>query len=339
MNYFLKKTLLFLSPFLIVPLLYFYFDPFKVLYKYDTYFESEQPNYVHLNKDYVSTQNFLNKYKDHNYEALILGNSRSVYYEVVTWSSFIHVSPKKCYHLDASGENLFGVMKKIELLQRLNMPVKNLLVILDPTSLSGTKDYLEYFKMKHPVASDKSTLRFHLKHLTAFSNYTFFRAFVDFKLGGKIKPYMLEKKIFDSLPFHYDPVTNEIQMRYLEKKIKKDSLLFYAERRSFFYTRPAIEKMSDPVLYEKQKKMLRTILDYANINNVSIKIVISPMYDQLRIDKTDLNYLEQLFGKSNVFDFSGKNIFTENIGNYYEDSHYRPHVAQKIMEYIYADTR
>jgi hypothetical protein len=63
------------------------------------------------------------------------------------------------------------------------------------------------------------------------------------------------------------------------------------------------------------------------------------MYDQLRIDKTDLNYLEQLFGKSNVFDFSGKNIFTENIGNYYEDSHYRPHVAQKIMEYIYADTR
>jgi hypothetical protein len=322
-----------------VPLLYFYFDPFKVLYKYDTFFESDRPNYVNLNKDYVSTQNLLNKYKKSDYEAFILGNSRSIFYEVGMWSDYINIRPAQCYHFDASGENLFGVTQKIQLLDRLKIPVKHILIVVDPVLLSGTEDQKEYFKIKHPELSDKSALRFHLKHFTAFSNYTFFSAFVDFKLGGKIKPYMLEKKIFDSLPFHYDPVTNEIQMRYLEKKIKKDSLLFYAERRSFFYTRPAIEKMSDPVLYEKQKKMLRTIQDYANINNVSIKIVISPLYDQLRIDKTDLNYLEQLFGKSNVFDFSGKNNFTENVGNYYEDSHYRPHVAQKIMEYIYADTR
>jgi len=40
-------------------------------------------------------------------------------------------------------------------------------------------------------------------------------------------------------------------------------------------------------------------------------------------------------GKKNVYDFSGKNKLTTPIGNYYETSHYRPHVANKIMELIY----
>lgn len=59
------------------------------------------------------------------------------------------------------------------------------------------------------------------------------------------------------------------------------------------------------------------------------------MYDQLKINEEDLEYLKTLFGDVNVFDFSGINKFTNDYKNYYEASHYRPHVTKEIMEKIY----
>jgi hypothetical protein len=49
----------------------------------------------------------------------------------------------------------------------------------------------------------------------------------------------------------------------------------------------------------------------------------------------DLRYLTNLFGKENVYDFSGINEYTESIYNYYENSHYRPYVADEIMKKLY----
>ncbi|KAA6318040.1 hypothetical protein EZS27_031899 [termite gut metagenome] len=46
----------------------------------------------------------------------------------------------------------------------------------------------------------------------------------------------------------------------------------------------------------------------------------------------DLEYLENVFGEDNVFDFLGINTFTQDYTNYYDDSHYRPHVAREIMK-------
>ncbi len=61
------------------------------------------------------------------------------------------------------------------------------------------------------------------------------------------------------------------------------------------------------------------------------------MYDQIPLEKEQLNLLYDIFGKENVYDFSGKNEFTESVFNYYENSHYRPHVAAEIMDIIYED--
>ena len=59
------------------------------------------------------------------------------------------------------------------------------------------------------------------------------------------------------------------------------------------------------------------------------------MYDQKKLNIEDLSILNALFGKENVFDFSGINQITNNLYNYYETSHYRPHVAKKIIDEIY----
>ncbi|MCX6296671.1 MAG: hypothetical protein NTX97_11510, partial [Bacteroidetes bacterium] len=71
-------------------------------------------------------------------------------------------------------------------------------------------------------------------------------------------------------------------------------------------------------------------------HNTQYKIVISPLYNQEKLDPGDLNYLVNLFGGENVFDFSGINFITNDFHNYYETSHYRPFVCDYILNIIYS---
>jgi hypothetical protein len=59
------------------------------------------------------------------------------------------------------------------------------------------------------------------------------------------------------------------------------------------------------------------------------------LYNQVSFAADDLAVIKTLFGSENVFDFSGINEMTSHVENYYEDSHYRPHVARAIMNEIY----
>lgn len=65
------------------------------------------------------------------------------------------------------------------------------------------------------------------------------------------------------------------------------------------------------------------------------KVVINPLYDQNKINSRDLATLKDIFGSDNVYDFSGVNWITSDYHNYYEESHYRPHVAKWILGKIY----
>jgi hypothetical protein len=53
------------------------------------------------------------------------------------------------------------------------------------------------------------------------------------------------------------------------------------------------------------------------------------------MDSKLFNLLILKFGSSNVYNFSGKNEFTTDLSNYYESSHYRPLLADKILKEIY----
>ena len=91
----------------------------------------------------------------------------------------------------------------------------------------------------------------------------------------------------------------------------------------------------EPVIKESQRQMLAEIKKIFTKHHTSYRIVISPQYDQIKFNPEDLRYLEDLFGKDFVFDFSGRNILTENYKNYYDKFHYRPQVSRQIMEIIY----
>ena len=70
-------------------------------------------------------------------------------------------------------------------------------------------------------------------------------------------------------------------------------------------------------------------------NHTNFKIVISPLYDQRKLNPQDLSRLNEIFGPGHIYDFSGKNSFTGDYHNYYETSHYRLPVTDSIISMIY----
>jgi hypothetical protein len=67
------------------------------------------------------------------------------------------------------------------------------------------------------------------------------------------------------------------------------------------------------------------------------RIVISPLYDQQYFNPKDLEKLQNIFGKMNVFDLSGKNQITEYKGNYYQNQHYKIFIGREILKTIYGE--
>lgn len=334
---FIRGVFFFLSPFFIVVPFYFLTDPFKVLRNYDSYYQSGGKNEVNLNKDFISTQNFINKNPAYQYNAFIFGNSRSIFYEIKTWSELIHEPEAKCYHFDGSGESLYGIADKFVFLEKQQVSIKHALIVLDYALIAGQKNPKEYFRLQHPTVSNKSSFAFQFAHLKAFLNFKFVKGYIDLFLSGKVKPYMRDEGLFDNNPLIYDSITNEIKMDYLEKEILEKQKEYYLKKSALFYQRDSMPKQAGKVIYKAQEKLCKTIKRILDQNNTTYEIVISPLYDQLQLNKEDLFFLEQLFGKERVHDFSGINEFTIPVTNYYEISHYRPQVTRTIMKTIYSN--
>jgi len=337
-----KRIVLFFSPFLFallfLVLLYVILDPFKVLKEYDSYYISDEESGVTLNKNWISTKTFEKNYDLYRYDSFIFGNSRSIFYEVADWEP--HIDPgSSCFHFDASGEGLYALNKKIQYLNSKNVAINNVLMIIDYSTLEQTASQTTHIGIIAPqLENNRNLLNFHFTSLKAFLTPKFMLAFVDYKIRGEVKPYMKKGFLLDDLPIHYVVKTNEVSFPHFERLIEEGKY-YTPERMKIFYERDTTQQTySPPVIFDAQKQMLQEINDIFRKHNTDFKIIISPLYDQIKLNESDLAYLRSLFGNDRVFDFAGISDITNNIHNYYEDSHYRPHVTRKMLESMYRKT-
>jgi hypothetical protein len=84
------------------------------------------------------------------------------------------------------------------------------------------------------------------------------------------------------------------------------------------------------------ERYLREIEAIFRQHHTNFRIVISPLYDEPELNSKDVETLGRVFGRSNVYDFSGVKEITENRHNYYDPGHYRPFVARMIMSRAFA---
>lgn len=333
MKKFILRISLFSLPFLIILALYFIFDPFKVLYTYDSYFDERVNGTVFLNTDYVATANFENHYKQYKYTSFIFGNSRAWFYRISDWQKYIGNEP--AYHFDAAGETLYALHRKILYLDKKNVEIKNALIVIDKSILSDIDPKTGHLGIISPqLVNYENWLDFHVASITGFLNIQFIYAYLDYKITGNLKPYMFRNHLIESRPFTYNSVTNELSFYYYDRLIKNNKY-YTEEKRKEFYKRSSKEKFSNPAIGQNQEKMLMEISQVFRKHNTRLRIIISPLYNQEHIAEEDVIKLSSIFGRSSIYDFSGKNAITEDFSNYYEISHYRPPVAGKLLQRVY----
>ncbi len=338
MKLFIIKTgrflLVLVIPFLLILITYLYFDPFQVVYNYPSYYTSGEPRYVTLNEDYVSMETFLNNYPAYKYDSFIFGNSRSRFYEMDDWSKYI--GSDKCFHFDASAESLYGIYRKIDFLNERHIEIKNALVILDYSTLRETNNSNGHLFIKHPLLSGQNRFDFQLEFFKTYCSFSFFPEYLDFKISGHIKEYMKTSHLLDDTPTEYNLKYNEMNWQVFENMIKENPDKYYNEEKmKRFYRRDSVQNFSPQVIKKTQLSMLNSIRKIFNEQHTDYKIIINPLYDQLKLNINDVEALDNIFGAENVFDFSGINSITSDYHNYYEESHYRPEIGSEIMNLIY----
>lgn len=330
MKNFLLRTTIFLLPFLILISIYIVVDPFSVIHK-DASLTYNNKDYLNpINRDYQSTDLLLKTYSKNKYNSFILGNSRSMFYQAKTWTNYIDGIP---FHFNASKETIFGIYGKLRLLDELNIEIKNIVIVLDENTFIGVVNSSGHLFIKHPRVSKESFLSFHYEMLKGFLSTSFF-TYIDLYSTKRIKEYM---KAYITIPnnWSFDKNTNQLSYSNFDLILQKDPQKYFTDKKSLFFERPSTQLYSDQIIKEEQKELLIRIKAILDAKNTKYRIVISPLYNQIKLNKDDTKYLRKIFGEQNVFDFSGINSFTSDYRNYYEPSHYRPVVCDSIFSIIY----
>lgn len=311
--------------------LYVIIDPFKVIHKYDNYSDSV----FIINKDFVSTETFLNKQIVNNYNAFIFGSSRSMGFNPMVWKQHLQKETTDTiqpYIFDAFEETIDGIYSKLNLVVSKSNPKFVLIILCRDMTFESKKQNEGLVLFKHPETSSNSYLDLHKFYFLQFTNPEYMRRFLDYKIGKKYKPYMrgyFEKKVIE-----IDPKTNFLQFVEDEKAFLEDSLLFLESRKDILKYRSSLEEDTIPRINNYHKNQLKKIFNILEKEEIRYKVVLSPLFEQMKWNHHDYIYLKYLFGNK-LYDFSGKNILTDNIYGYYENSHFRPAIGSQIFEFIY----
>jgi hypothetical protein len=330
---FLIKLLLFTMPIWLLVGIYIIADPFKVIFHYSSYHPAKGVAPIILNEDFVSTQTLLNNYKETRPDSYIFGNSRSGHVLTADWKN--HIGNKNCYHFDAWGEGIYGIEKKVWLLDSLGCQIDNALLILDNETLGYTENRTGQIYIKHPVLSGQSWYYFEMEFFKTFFNPRYMLPFFDYMISGKYKEYM--KDVMSYAPSSYSVKENEYIYYWADSMLAQNPEKYYQVSKVTFYQRPDKEQIAPAVIAEKQRVLLENIKNIFDKHHTQVRVIISPLYDQVKFNENDLACLKRQFGADNVFDFSGINKMTADYHNYYETSHFRPMVGAQMLDSAYAE--
>lgn len=334
MNKFCLRILLFLSPLLLVLILYLVHDPFKVVKHYDCYYPTDgSPLILDNNRSFVSTKMFLQNNKQYKYDSFIFGSSRSGFYLVNDWKKHLD-SNVSCFHFDGYEESLYMIYQKIKFVDGKSK-MKNVIVCMDPDLIDIDTPYKDYTKIPSAALIGYHQWgAFHAAHLYAYFNPRFFITYYFWKITGKETEKMSQWQILslDSCAI-YQPIINE-RNAPIPADFLPDDFYDAGKMEAFAKCHEAGGQLFPLKLMPNHKKMLIEIRDILENNGSDYRVILNPIFSQNTLCEDDHAFLIKTFGP-HLFDFSGKNVFTDDYHNYMETVHFTPRVAEKIMNVVY----
>ena len=295
MNQFIKKSLLFSLPLLILGLIIIYsfyaLDPYKILNEYEEYKRST----VAYNIDYIKTERFLKN--KNNFNSFIFGSSRAgVGFDIIDWNQKLK-STDNAFSYTASNESIFGILGKLRLIHSENVEIKNAILVIDTDcTFDNLANSTGHLYIKHPRVSGESEFTFVLQFLRNYVFSGFFIPYLDYKIFNKERDYM--KDYFNFYDRNEQEIYRPFNVDKREARILSDKYAYYKSiSKKEFYKRPMSQVFSHALIDYRGIEFLKEIKQIFNANKTDYRIIISPLYDQKKLNKIDLDLIEDIFEK------------------------------------------
>jgi hypothetical protein len=331
MGKFIKKALLFLAPLLVLVLCYVITDPYQTIFDRDVYLF----DYIMLSRGGVSAKVYLKNKDKYKYDSFIFGSSRSTAHTAAEWSKYLG-KDNVPFSFGAWNENIEGIYRRLRLIDSLGSPIKNafILIDVDRTFTKSDTDRAGDFADDHYLISGESKFRYYVSGFISYlENPKLILTSIDYKLFHKQRAYM--EGFVNMKKGDLDPVNND-WLPNSEKNILRDSATYYKAAEGKFYKRPTVQTYAKKQITPKKVGYLYKIAAILQKHHTNYKVVIAPLYDQVKLNPADLAILYQVFGKQHVYDYAGINAITNNPFNYGNDVvHYRKKVGNLIFKEIY----
>lgn len=329
MKKYLKKFGFFVLPLIILAVtgLYFYV-------KTDVYddFGSNKTlawNYTFQNLNDISTKKLLTTNRD--YDSFVFGSSRSC--SVYGCYLQTKLPNSKFFHYANWNETIGGILAKLQYLDEKGYDLKNIMVYIDTDYTFGGEGKLSL--MDHYLITKESKFKYYYNHLISFfSNFNTDKLKILMGKGEQTSSFVNRK---------LDPVTNDFnhlcsaeeirKYQYVQSdeefKHKMDSL----KSSGFLYERPKTQQYKSPQISEEEAVMVEQIATLLEKHHSKYYVVLTPLYDQQKLSNKDFDILKKYF-KNNLYDFSGKNKYTEDFYNYPDRIHFQNYISKEIIDSV-----
>jgi len=327
---FTKKTICLVAPFLVASIIYIVNDPYMVLHRYKRY----DSTCLFLNEHYVGWQTYLNNRDSVHYDSFIMGNSFTMAFKSASWKKYLN-SDDRVLRLFGNAERLSSVYAKIKALDKVHAPIKHILLVADKNLMDNTPLTPSALNLLPPGESNITNANFQKSFLQSFFIPTNMYAYLNYSICKTYHKYM--KGVINPYGIVHDPVTLDAVNPH-DKEIALYHDRYWTIFKSRFPQRSGLNADFTPVIKQSQKDLLLRIKQLCDKNHTDIKIIMGPDYKQVKFNPKDIAILQQIFGKNNVYDFTGINTYTEDIHNYYEAAHFRPTVGDKLLQVVYGQS-
>jgi hypothetical protein len=332
----LCKVFLLCTPLLVALVVYVVYDPFWVLrpHTFGNYYDDAAP--VDLNRDYASLRIFEQNHPREQFDSFILGSSRSFPIHCPTWSRYL--SGGRPFHYPAASENIHGILAKLQYLDARGVQLKHVLFEVTSSALAGATPRHDHLHRLPRELTGESAVAFQSAFLKAYFTNFFWIKYLDYRVTGRVKPYASDVLGIARGDHQIDPLNNDYFFAREERELAADPEGYYQRRSAMFAppTGPAEPPCAEPVIGEAQRKVLLGMQAIFRKHGTDARIIISPSYTQVCLNRADLAELRRIFGDDAVHDFTGGNPITRDMRNFYDPEHVRPAVAERMLETIYA---
>ncbi len=329
MSKYIKRLTVLMVPFILCLFVYVVTDPFMIIYRYNDF---NKRSYINKNRDYISSEMLMKNSGKYKYDSFVLGASTALAFAPSIWKEYIHAD-SLCYSFDASGEYLEGIWSKVRYLDANAFQICNVLIVLESNTFGPFINDVPLF-MKHPEVYPSSKWSFHYASFLSFMELRFQFALIVHLLTGKFYPFMEE--ILVESRYEYDDITNEFYNTDLWEDIRRDSVGFYKKRANIFPRLNYVYTEEKKQITDHHKAMLADVKEVFDKHNTDYRIIISPGLKRISFNKEDLAVIKEIFGEKYVFDFSGINEFSESISDYTDATHFKRHLAKRMLDIVYS---